>query len=317
MIAKGDEAYGANKMLGLNPFNDGPTWCFDRFGRSTTWLPNGRVVLIAGEHEDSYDPDFCIYNYVVLVQPREKAESVTRYLEMRDGSPNGFAFGYLDRLEEEGDEDTEYVEVKRVEMREAPRPEEITVYGYLEGVFPPTDGHVAVHVRTEGEGEMESIYIVGGVGYHNGVHRQRTGVFRLDLADFGIEWVPCTGELPPHDYDAVRSRRARLVGKEIVTRELNGGEKYSLDWRRWYRRSCRGMLSLSSRWRMLRINTWDKLGRWVKMLKSGIFSRRSPAISAAVAGMALMSVAFFLLLAWLHTRSHDNFPNTTAVRFES
>ena len=38
-------------------------------GRSTVWLPDGRVVLIAGEHEDSYDPDFCIYNDVVVIQP--------------------------------------------------------------------------------------------------------------------------------------------------------------------------------------------------------------------------------------------------------
>lgn len=47
----------------------GPGWCFDRFGQSTTELPDGRKVLIAGEHEDSYDPDFYIYNDVVIVHP--------------------------------------------------------------------------------------------------------------------------------------------------------------------------------------------------------------------------------------------------------
>jgi hypothetical protein len=47
----------------------GPGWCFTRFGRSTTELPDGRKVLIAGEHEDSYDSDFYIYNDVVVVHP--------------------------------------------------------------------------------------------------------------------------------------------------------------------------------------------------------------------------------------------------------
>ncbi|HMB77048.1 MAG TPA: ankyrin repeat domain-containing protein, partial [Kiloniellaceae bacterium] len=41
-------------------------WCFQRFGMSTTKLADGRWLQIAGEHEDFYDPDFCIYNDVVL-----------------------------------------------------------------------------------------------------------------------------------------------------------------------------------------------------------------------------------------------------------
>jgi hypothetical protein len=39
-----------------------PVWCFSRFGRTVTTLPDGRYVYIGGEHEDSYDPDFAIYN---------------------------------------------------------------------------------------------------------------------------------------------------------------------------------------------------------------------------------------------------------------
>lgn len=42
--------------------NDQPVWCDDRFGKSITALDNGEFIEIAGEHEDSYDPDFCIYN---------------------------------------------------------------------------------------------------------------------------------------------------------------------------------------------------------------------------------------------------------------
>ncbi|HTI71113.1 MAG TPA: hypothetical protein VMF06_14180 [Candidatus Limnocylindria bacterium] len=52
----------------------GPGWCFDRFGQSSTVLPDGRVVLIAGEHEDHYDPDFKIYNDVVILHPDGKID---------------------------------------------------------------------------------------------------------------------------------------------------------------------------------------------------------------------------------------------------
>lgn len=51
---------------GPSAMEAGPGWCFDRFGRSKTRLPDGRMVFIAGEHEDHYDPDFYIYNDVVV-----------------------------------------------------------------------------------------------------------------------------------------------------------------------------------------------------------------------------------------------------------
>lgn len=44
----------------------GPVWSFNRDGQSITLLPDGRVIEIAGEHEDYYDPDFYIYNDVVV-----------------------------------------------------------------------------------------------------------------------------------------------------------------------------------------------------------------------------------------------------------
>ncbi len=43
-----------------------PFWSWQRFGRTSTALPDGRVIHIAGEHEDGYDPDFCIYNDVMV-----------------------------------------------------------------------------------------------------------------------------------------------------------------------------------------------------------------------------------------------------------
>jgi hypothetical protein len=45
---------------------EGPIWTFDRMGATQTELPDGRLVCVGGEHEDFCDPDFCIYNDVVV-----------------------------------------------------------------------------------------------------------------------------------------------------------------------------------------------------------------------------------------------------------
>ena len=62
----------------------GPYWSWQRFGRTSTALPDGRVIHIAGEHEDSYDPDFCIYNDVVVEYPGGRREF---YLYPKDVFP--------------------------------------------------------------------------------------------------------------------------------------------------------------------------------------------------------------------------------------
>lgn len=51
---------------GYRERQDGPVWCFTRFGRTVTQLPFGELLYVGGEHEDFYDPDFCIYNDVVV-----------------------------------------------------------------------------------------------------------------------------------------------------------------------------------------------------------------------------------------------------------
>ncbi len=65
MIRAGVSAWEASEL-----FDDveraSPVWCAQRFGQSITFLPDGRIVQIAGEHEDHYDPDFCIYNDVFV-----------------------------------------------------------------------------------------------------------------------------------------------------------------------------------------------------------------------------------------------------------
>jgi ankyrin repeat protein len=67
-IRSGISGYDAGRMFdpSLGASRD-PIWCAQRFGQSLTFLDDGRVVLIAGEHEDFYDPDFCIYNDVFVI----------------------------------------------------------------------------------------------------------------------------------------------------------------------------------------------------------------------------------------------------------
>ncbi|MFZ6779367.1 ankyrin repeat domain-containing protein [Undibacterium sp. Ji83W] len=65
MIRSGASAWCANEMFHDDGSHDGNIiWCYDRHGRTTTVLPDGRIIEIGGEHEDFYDPDFCIYNDV-------------------------------------------------------------------------------------------------------------------------------------------------------------------------------------------------------------------------------------------------------------
>ncbi len=72
MIHSGIDAYEApSQVEGADSYAAGPSpiWCAERFGQSLTFLKDGRIVQVAGEHEDGYDPDFCIYNDVFVHGP--------------------------------------------------------------------------------------------------------------------------------------------------------------------------------------------------------------------------------------------------------
>jgi ankyrin repeat protein len=73
MIRSGINAYQAMTLCG-GTHDDSPIWCAQRFGQSFTPLPDGRIVQIGGEHEDSYDADFCIYNDVFVHYPDGRIE---------------------------------------------------------------------------------------------------------------------------------------------------------------------------------------------------------------------------------------------------
>ncbi len=69
MVSTGFSGYQAQRTFNdTNYHQSQPVWCFDRFGKTVTQLPDGKIVVIAGEHEDFYDPDFCIYNDVIVAQ---------------------------------------------------------------------------------------------------------------------------------------------------------------------------------------------------------------------------------------------------------
>ena len=77
LIDSNISAYRANAHFeGPSSYDGNAGWCFNRFGRTLTELPDGTKILIAGEHEDSYDPDFFIYNDVVIAHPDGQIEIV-------------------------------------------------------------------------------------------------------------------------------------------------------------------------------------------------------------------------------------------------
>ncbi|WP_372364840.1 ankyrin repeat domain-containing protein [Candidatus Uabimicrobium sp. HlEnr_7] len=76
MIKSGAWAWTPRDMFGDEDESE-TVWSYDRFGRSTNILPDGRIIEIAGEHEDFYDPDFCIYNDVFVFSGKDNIDIYT------------------------------------------------------------------------------------------------------------------------------------------------------------------------------------------------------------------------------------------------
>lgn len=66
MVRLGGSAYSAREHFNDTDSSGSAVWSYDRFGSSLTPMPDGRFVQVGGEHEDFYDPDFYIYNDVVI-----------------------------------------------------------------------------------------------------------------------------------------------------------------------------------------------------------------------------------------------------------
>ena len=141
-----------------------PVWCAQRFGQSITFLSDGRIVQIGGEHEDGYDPDFCIYNDVFV---------------------HDVASG-------------------------------ISIFGYPEAVFPPTDFHTATLIG-------EYIYVIGLLGYPAKRSYGTTSVYRLDTRNFSMELVETSGTPPGwiyrHRAVLVSAHEIRISGGTVAAKE--------------------------------------------------------------------------------------------------
>lgn len=75
LIESETSSYALNEAMdGPSSFGFQPCWSAERFGQSRSELPDGRVLEIAGEHEDYYDPDFFIYNDVFIHHPDGRIE---------------------------------------------------------------------------------------------------------------------------------------------------------------------------------------------------------------------------------------------------
>lgn len=96
MMGYAGPAYGAYDLVFEkgrdDESGDRPVWCWMRFGRTRTVINEGewneRIIYIGGEHEDSYDDDFCIYNDVVVID-RDVGTSIYCY-PREDFQPTDF-----------------------------------------------------------------------------------------------------------------------------------------------------------------------------------------------------------------------------------
>lgn len=156
MLRSGVGAWTARRHFGDR--GGVPIWTADRFGQSLTILADGRMILVGGEHEDWYDPDFCIYNDVVVVGPGDA----------------------------------------------------ITMLGYPEKIFPPTDFHTATAVG-------DHLWIIGSLSYHGTRSPGTTPVHRLHLGTYRMERVQVPGPAPGWIF----KHRARLVGPAAI--RIGGG----------------------------------------------------------------------------------------------
>ena len=71
LVETGHSPYSTRKIFGQDGW-DGAIWkgwTIDRMGMSRTVIPDGREVFVAGEHEDYYDPDFRIFNDLIVRGP--------------------------------------------------------------------------------------------------------------------------------------------------------------------------------------------------------------------------------------------------------
>ncbi len=221
------KSYDVYKNLPGRYHLDSPVWCYARFGATQTYLPDGRLIQIGGEHEDSYDPDFQIYNDVVVINNPILVECIYNM-----PVPSNFP--------QVGGRDV---------ILGTSNVNDVTIYAYPFDVFPPTDNHTATYVRTKNN--EECIYIIGGYHMvdnpekysftrHNGGPSNSDGtirVYRLCLSDFSIERVKTSGMSPTgctrnglHYVKSLNVEDRQIIELSIHSASLRGAPQiYRLD----------------------------------------------------------------------------------------
>jgi hypothetical protein len=156
----------------------GPCWSWQRFGRTSTPLPDGRAIHVAGEHEDSYDADFCIYNDVIVESPGGRREF---YLYPKDVlPPTDFHSATLI-----GDE---IVLIGSLGYRDLRRPGETQVLKLntrtlrVEQIATAGEGPGWISRHTAEKLSETKILVIGGSVQTLNGYEPNTGVFELDLA---------------------------------------------------------------------------------------------------------------------------------------
>lgn len=187
LIDSNISAYQGNKHFeGPCSYDGNPGWCFNRFGRTLTELPDGSKILIAGEHEDHYDPDFFIYNDVVIAHHDGRIQ-ILGYPE-EHFPPTDFHSTTLIG--------NELILIGNLGYREQRRPGETQVYAFdiLSKRFRPiaitgeSPGWISRHqARLD---EQNGILIEGGRidhGPEGGGYLENFDTWRLDLDDWKWE----------------------------------------------------------------------------------------------------------------------------------
>ena len=126
-----------------------PIFCCSRFGFSFDFIHDGndemndkdiiKIIRIAGEHEDYYDPDFFVYNDIFVIKPcgHKKYFDVEFIEKIREiSAENGrFRGSYFDDYNEGNILLNEKYTKNNVE---------IIHYGYCMNIFPSTDNHQTI-----------------------------------------------------------------------------------------------------------------------------------------------------------------------------
>ena len=209
------QAYDARMQYNANyKDEERPVWCFARFGATQTYLPDGRLIRIGGEHEDCYDSDFQIYNDVVVIQNSHMVKACPMYAMP---PPSNFP------LNTEQDAASSVPKILGTS-----NPNDVTIYGYPQSVFPPTDFHTATYVKNDKTND-EFIYIIGGLGYMGSSHRRATHVYRLRLSDFSIEHIKTTGTQPGGCTNRHTTQLITADNRKMIEITLTNDQCYRFD----------------------------------------------------------------------------------------